>query len=465
MLGIEKIFYAKSIAVVGASNDPSKAAHQIIKTMLREKYQGIIFPVHPKEKKVLGLQCYKSILEIKKKIDLLVIGVPAQKVYGIIKEASNRGDIKGAVILSAGFSETGIPELIKLEKLIVQTAKKAGIRIFGPNCIGIINSDINLSTSFAPVSKVTNGNLAFITQSGSFGGSLLMLAEESPKPIGFNKWAHVGNMSDVSNVEILDYFGDDPKITSIGMYLEGLTHGKDLLKIAKKITRLKPIFLLKVGKTELGSKAILSHTGIIAGSDKIYDAVFKQSGIIRVDDIEELIDSLKASSELPKPKGKKVCVLTVAGGPGIICIDEITKENYLQLAPITDHTIIRLKEILYPMATICKPNGYIDLTAAALEKEHADSLRLVLEDPNVDSVILISLPPTFLPALSVAKSVANVINEYDKPVAVCFMKGESMRESRKFLENSNIPTFDTPRRATRALINLTMASSLSKNKS
>ena len=459
MFNFEHIFYAKSIAVVGASNNPSKAAHQIIKTMLKGRYQGTIFPVHPKEKKVLGLKCYQSISEIEEKLDLLVIGVPAKEVYGIIMEASIRGDVKGAVIISAGFSETGIPELVKLEKEIVEIAKKAGIRIFGPNCIGIINSDINLSTSFAPVLKVANGNLGFITQSGSFGGSLLMLAEESPKPLGFNKWAHVGNMSDVSNVELLEYFGNDPKITSIGMYLEGLTHGKNLVKIAKKITQHKAIFLLKVGKTEFSSRATFSHTGIIAGSDKIYDAAFKQSGIIRVQNMEELIDSLKASSMLPKPKGKKICVLTEAGGPGIISIDEITKDNYLQLAPITDNTITRLKNLLPPMATICKPNGYIDITAAALEKEHADSLRLVLEDPYVDSVILISLPPTFLPAINVAKSVANVINDYDKTVAVCFMKGESMLKSRKFLEYNNIPTFDTPRRATRALINLTKASS------
>jgi len=459
MVDFEQIFYAKSIAVVGASNNPSKAAHQIIKTMLKGNYQGRIFPVHPKEKNILGLKCYQSISEIKEKLDLLVIGVPTKEVYSIITEASIRGDIKGAVIISAGFSETGIPELIELEHKIVEIAKKARIRIFGPNCIGIINSDINLSTSFAPVLKVANGNLGFITQSGSFGGSLLMLAEESPKPLGFNKWAHVGNMSDVSNIEILEYFGDDPKITSIGMYLEGLAQGKDLLRIAKKITRNKPFFLLKVGKTKLGSRATLSHTGIIAGSDKVYDAAFKQSGIIRVENMEELLDSLKASSMLPKPKGNRICVLTEAGGPGIIAIDEITKDNYLQLASITAHTIDQLKKTLYPMATICKPNGYIDMTAAALEREHADSLRLILEDPNVDSVILISLPPTFLPALNVAKSITNVIKNYDKPVAVCFMKGEAMLESKKFLEYNNIPTFDTPNRATRALINLAKASS------
>lgn len=459
MVNFEEIFYAKSIAIVGASNKHSKAAHQIIKTLIKENYQGNIIPVNPKESEVLGLKCWPSILKVKKKLDLLVIGVPAKDVYDIIKDAATRGDIKGVVIISAGFSETGIPELVKLENDILKIAKKAGIRIFGPNCIGIINADNNLSTSFAPISKIVNGNLAFITHSGSFGGSLLMAAQESPRPLGFNKWAHLGNMSDITNVEILEYFGNDPKISTIGMYLEGVSEGKNLIKIAKNITKKKPIFLLKVGKTKLSSRATLSHTGIIAGSNKIYDAAFRQSGIIRVDTMEELIDSLKASSMLSKPKGRRICILTEAGGPGIISVDEITKDNYLQLAPITDQTKSKLKKILPLMATICKPNGYIDITAAALEKEHAESLRIVLEDPNVDSVILISLPPTFLPAINVAKSIAKIIHNYDKPVVVCFMKGESMLESRKFLENENIPTFDTPERAARALVNLTKASS------
>lgn len=464
MNNFDQIFYAKSVAIIGASNNPSKASHQIIKTMLKEGYQGTLLPVHPKESKVLGLQCYKSISEIREKVDLMVIGVPAREVHDIFIEAANRQDIKGAVILSAGFSETGIPDLVALEKKIVNIAKEAGIRIFGPNCIGIINSDTKLSTSFAPVSQVSNGNLGFITQSGSFGGSLLMLAELSPKPLGFNKWAHVGNMSDITNVEILEYYGDDQRITSIGLYLEGITHGKDLLKIAKKITRQKPIFLLKVGTTELSAIATQSHTGILAGSDKIYEAAFKQSGIIRVNNIEELIDSLKAASMLPKPKGNNICVLTEAGGPGIISIDEITKDNYLQLAEITDHTKDKLNNLLPPMATICKPDGYIDITAAALEKEHADTLKLVLDDPNVDIVLLISLPPTFLPAINVAEHVAKVINESDKIVVVCFMNGKSMLDSRKFLEDNNIPTFDTPDRAIRALVNLTKATHYIKNR-
>lgn len=452
-----QIFYAKSIAIIGASNNPSKATHQIIKTMLREQFGGTLYPIHPTEKEILGLKCHKSLLEIKDKLELIIIGIPAKKVLNIIKQTSLRGDVLGIIIISAGFSETEKSENIDLEKKIIKIAKASGFRIFGPNCIGIINSDTKFSSSFVPITKIINGNIGFITQSGSFGGSLLMLSEESPKPLGFNKWAHLGNMADVSNTEILEYFGNDDRIKVIGMYLEGLPHGKQLIKIAKNVALNKPIFLFKVGVTDLGARATFSHTGTIAGSDKIFEAAFKQSGIVRVNTIEELFDSLKAGSMLQSPKGRNTCVLTEAGGPGIIALDEISKENYLKLAHISEPTKKKLKKTLPAMATICKPDGYIDITAAAMEKEHGNSLRFILEEPNVDSIILISLPPTFLPAINVAKEIVGIINKSSKPVAVCFMKGKLMQEARIFLENHNIPTFDTPDRAARALINLTKA--------
>ncbi len=460
MVNLKEIFHARSIAIIGASNNPRKATHQIIKTMIDANFSGKIFPIHPKEKEVLGFKCYSSILDIKKQLDLLVIGVPAKSVLEIFKQASRRKDIKGAIIISAGFSETADPKLVELENEIISIANKSKIRVFGPNCIGLINSDNGLCTSFAPGVHLESGNIGFITQSGAFGGSVLMLAGDQPKPLGFNKWAHVGNMADVSNLEILEYFGSDEKIKTIGMYLEGVSDGRALLKIAREISSQKPIFLLKVGRTDLGSKATLSHTGTLAGSDQVYEAAFTQSGIVRVNNMEELVDALKASSMLPKPNGRNICVLTEAGGPGIIAMDEIAKDNYLKLAQISKTTRTSLKDILPSMAMVCKPNGYIDMTAAAMEKEHEKSLQLVLEDPNVDSVILITLPPTFLPAINVAQCIEPIIKSQNKPVVVCLMKGEAMNAARKFLEENGIPTFDTPDRAARAMINITKASSV-----
>ena len=460
MKKLDNLFYARSVAVIGASSNPQKASHQIIKTMLHEGYKGTIFAINPFHKQVLGLKCYSSLLEVKKDIELLVVSVPAEFTYKIFKEASGRQDIQGAVILSAGFAETFEPEKVKLETEIVNMAKKSGMRIIGPNCIGLINTDTNLCTGFAPGLKLKQGCMGILTQSGAFGGSFLMLAGDQPEPLGFSKFAHVGNSSDLSLIEVLDYFGDDPKISTIAMYMEGIRNGRDFLSLAKRITKKKPVFCLKVGKTAESSQAALSHTATLAGSDRIYDAAFKQGGITRVENIEEMLDASKAATMLSRPKGNRVCILTEAGGPGIIALDEIGRENFLTLASLSDTTKNLLKKILSPMAVICKPEGYIDMTATAMAQEHSAALRALLEDKEVDSVILISVPPTFLPAEQVALAIKHAAHEFDKPVAVCFMKGRAMHKARQHLEQSNIPTFDTPDRAVKAIENLTRVTSV-----
>jgi len=454
---IDKLFNAKSIAVVGGSDNPCKASHQIIKTMIRENYEGAIFPVNPSRKRILGLPCFSSLPDIEKRVELVIVSVPAESVFETLKSASARRDIRGAVILSAGFSETGLADRIRLEKSIVSLAKETGLRLVGPNCIGLINTNNNLCTSFSPGLKLKAGSLGFLSQSGAFGGSLLMLAGDQPEPLGFSKFAHVGNASDVSMVDILEYYGQDENTATIAMYLEGVINGRDLLDKARQITLKKPVFSLKVGKTERGSEAALSHTATMAGSDRIYDAAFKQGGIIRVDCIEELLDAAKAASKMPRRRGNRLCVITEAGGPGIIALDELGKSNIMQLATLKEATREKIRRLLPPMAIICRPEGYIDMTAAAMENEHAEVLRCVLEDDGVDSVILISVPPTFLPAESVASAVREVVCAYDKPVAVCLMNGEVMKTARRQLEQADIPTFDTPDRAAKAVENLTRA--------
>ncbi|MGI9952147.1 acetate--CoA ligase family protein [Moorellaceae bacterium AZ2] len=456
---LEPLFYPRSVAVVGASNNPDKAGHQILKTLVEEEFEGDVFAVNPREGEVVGLKCYPSLKDVPGRVDLVVIAIPAPGVLEVMKQAADRGDVRAAVIVSAGFAETGIPERVALEKEVVEVARAAGIRVVGPNCNGIINTANRISTSFAPGLKIIPGNIGYFTQSGATGGSLLLLASSQPRPLGFSKWAHVGNMSDVSNLEILEYYADDPSVKVIAGYMEGVRDGRELMRLADRITRKKPLLVLKVGRTEVGSTATLSHTGTLAGSDNIYSAAFAQSGIVRVDTIEELIDSAKALVLAPYPRGNRICVLTEAGGLGIIAMDEIGSDPAVQLAPITQRTQEALAEVLPPMAMICKPNGYIDMTAAALEREFAESLRLVLEDPNVDGVILIGLPPTFLPAERVAEAIAGVAPRYDKPVFVCFMTGQVMESARRYLEERGIPTFDTPDRAARAMINLVKAAS------
>lgn len=454
---LAEIFDAQSVAVVGASADPGKAGYQVLKTLLTMGYQGQVFAVNPKEREILGVVCYPSILDIKSPLDLLVISLPASHVLGAMKQAVQRGDIRGAVVLSAGFAETAVPELVEAEQELVRLAKSAGIRVFGPNCLGIINCQSRLSTSFAPGLTFKPGKIGYISQSGATGGAILMLGADQPNPLGYSKFAHVGNMCDVSNLELIEAYGSDPSIDLIVLYMEGVRDGRKLLEIASRVTRSKPIVLFKVGRTDLGAAATLSHTGTLAGSDAVYDAAFKQSGIVRVSSLEELVDSAKLISMFPKTAGNRVCVITEAGGLGITCIDQISRDGVLRLSSLGSDTQERLSSILPAMAVVAKPNGYVDMTAAALTREHCESLRAVLEDPSVDSVILITLPPTFLPALEVAKGLAAVVKEFDKPVLVCLMKGEPTEEARKYLEENGVPTFDTPDRAAMALGALTRA--------
>lgn len=454
---LHSFFYPKGIAVVGASKNPNKASHQILRSMVVEGFTGNLYPVNPGETELLGLKVYPSLAAVPGECDLVVIAVPAPHVPGVMREAAARGDVKAAIIVSAGFSETGIPERVALERETLEIAKQAGIRVMGPNCVGVINTENNLVTSFHPGLKMVKGNIAVFTQSGAAGGTILMAGHAEPAPMGFAKWGHVGNMSDVTNLELLEYFGEDPTVKVIAGYVESVRDGRELMRLADRITRKKPILLLKVGRTELGSKAALSHTGALAGSDRVYDAALAQCGIIRVQTMTELVDAARAISMLPMPKGNRVCILTEAGGPGIIAMDELGADGSVTLAPLTQETQEKLAKVLPPMAMIAKPNGYVDMTAAAMEKQHAEALRIVLEDPNVDSVILISVPPTFLPAEWVAREVAKVAKTYDKPVVINFMMGESMAAARRHLEENGLPTFETPERAARALINLTKA--------
>jgi acetyltransferase len=455
---LSDIFDARSVAVVGASADPGKAGYQVLKTLLTMGYQGKVFAVNPKEREILGVTCHSSILDIKSPLDLLVISLPATHVLGTMRQAVKRGDIQGAVVLSAGFSETAVPEWVEAERELVRLAKSAGIRVFGPNCIGIINCKSRLSTGFAPGLTFTPGKIGYISQSGATGGAILMMAADQSKPLGYSKFAHIGNMCDVSNLELIEAYGSDPSIGLIVIYMEGVRDGRKLMEIASRVTLTKPIVLFKVGRTDLGTAATLSHTGTLAGSDAVYDAAFKQCGIVRADSLEELVDSAKAISMLPKAAGNRVCVLTEAGGLGITCIDQISRDGVLRLASLGKVTKERLTEILPPMAVVAKPDGYVDITAAALTREHCESLRAILEDPGVDSVILMTLPPTFLPALEVAKGLVETVQEFNKPVLLCLMKGEPMAEARRYLEENGVPTFDTPDRAAVALAALTRAS-------
>jgi len=457
-MSLEHFYYPKSIAIIGASNNPAKAGYQIANNMIRLGFEGEIYFINPKEDIIFGKKAYDSLLDIEGKVDLIEIIIPAKGVLEVFRQAEQRGDVRAAIIMASGFAETGIPENIQMEKDMLEIAHRAGIRVFGPNCVGVMNTENNLDTTFAADIAQRPGGMSVISQSGSIGAAILMFTCDQPVPMGFCKWGHVGNMSDVTTEELLKYYRDDPKTKVIAMYMEGMTDARSFFETAKEVTPQKPMIVLKVGRSEIGSVAAASHTGSLAGADKVFDGAFRQTGVLRADTVEELVDTAKAFSMLDQlPKGNRVAILTEAGGPGVISMDEIGSHKEVRMAKFSNETNARLKEILPPMALISHPDGYVDMTAGADGPQHAEALEAILRDEGVDAVLLLSVPPTFLVPPAIAEAVNSkmpLAKELGKPVFACFLAGNWIKEAHIMMENNGIPTFEMPQRAARALVNM-----------
>ncbi len=452
---LDNFFYPQSVAVVGATEDPSKSGHQILRNLLDFNFSGEIYPVNPKRENILGLKAYKDLTSIPHSVELVVITIPSDEVPKVMRQAADRGDVRAAVIIASGFAETKIPERVLLQQETVTIAKEAGIRIIGPNCVGVINTANGLNTTFAANIKRIPGNISFLSQSGAMGASILAFSQGQPIPMGFNKWAHVGNQADVNVLEVLKYYAQDKGTKVIAMYIEGIENGREFLKVVKEIIPEKSVVILKVGRSEVGSSAAASHTGSIVGSDQVYSAAFDQVGIIRVETLEDLLDTTKALAMQPLPKGNRIAVLTEAGGPGIAAVDELGLHSYIEMPDFTQITKERLKAILPPMALVDHARGYVDMSAAAMEHHHAEALQIILDDVNVDGVILVTVLPGFLnPQILAEKLLATLKEKPDKPVVMCILAGDWVQEACSLLEENSIPTFMTPERAARSIARL-----------
>lgn len=460
---MRSFFEPKGVAVVGASKDPGKAGHQILRNLLRLDFEGGVYPVNPKEGEILGVPCYKSLLDIPYEVELMISVIPAQGTLSVFEDAKKRGDLKAAVIVSAGFAETGDPKLVKMQDEVLRAAEEAGIKVMGPNCVGVMNTKNGLDTTFAPNVKQTQGIMSIITQSGSLGASILMFDGDQAVPLGFAKFAHVGNMADVDVLEILRFYKDDRDTKVICVYMEGLQNARSFMETAAEVALEKPLVVLKVGRTDLGAKAAFSHTGSLAGSDAVYGGAFEQSGVIRVDNIEELLDTARALALSPLPEGNRIAVLTEAGGMGITAMDALMEGKECVMADLCPETVDRLKEILPPMAAVNQPEGYVDMTAAGNEQDHRLALEAVLSDPGVDGVVLLSVPPTFLSTEKLAREILNAKSESPKPVLTCLMAGSWVKEAREILEQGSWPTFDMPDRAAKAMSNMVKRRRLLQN--
>jgi len=452
-------FRPKSVAVVGASSDPKKPGNTALRNMIAMGYKGKIFPVNPREQSILGLTCYKNALDIPEPVELCVLLVSADLTLQAAKDLSQRksrfDDVQAVVCMSAGFGELNTSVGAKRERDLVETLRSASIRLVGPNCLGVMDTVSGFNTNF-DIGTYPRGGISVLTQSGAFGNSFLFGSGTTGR-VGLNKFVSIGNMADVQMAELLMFLKTDDSTRVIGIYLEGLLDPREFFRAARDVAAVKPIVIYKSGRSEMGSTAALSHTGSVAGADAIYNGACAQAGLIRAGNVSEFYDSLRAFAKQPIPSGNRVCVLTHMGGPGTICIDEISTLPSLTMADFSPETHASLKRILSPAANVGNPPGYIDLTAAHYENLHNQVLKLLFEDRNVDAVIQILAPSAFLDQSLLAQEISIAYESQQgekKPLLNVVTFGDFADALRRRLEDASLPTFDYPDMVARVAGNL-----------
>lgn len=446
---ISKAFFSpKSVAVVGASTRKDSVGHAIFSNILFSGYTGIVYPVNPKAHGILGVRAYHSVWDIPGSVDLAVVIVPRNAVPTVLEECGEKG-VKGAVVITAGFKEIG-QQGLELEQKVKEAIRRYEISLIGPNCLGIINTDpdFSINATFAR-SMPRQGNIAFISQSGALGVAALEYAHE--QNIGLSKFVSMGNKADVTENDLLLALRDDPQTDVILLYLEDLSDPKVFIEQAREITgdviHKKPILAIKSGRTAEGAKAASSHTGALTSSDEAYDAVFIESGVLRVETLEELFDYAQAFASQPLAKGNKVAIVTNAGGPGIMATDACIRHG-LQLATFGKGTMEKLKSGLPHTANINNP---VDIIGDAKEDRYELALKSVLEDENVDGVIVISTPQLMTDLKAIARTVVETVQDTEKPVLSCFMATEDISDALHILDEKKIPHYLFPEAAARAM--------------
>ncbi|NJE13183.1 acetate--CoA ligase alpha subunit [Thermococcus sp. LS2] len=429
-------FKPKAIAVIGASNDPLKLGYEVFKNLKKYK-DGKVYPVNVKDEVVQGVKAYKNVKDIPDEVDLAVIVVPKKFVKQTVIDCGEKG-VKGIVLITAGFGETG-EEGKREERELVEIAHKYGMRIIGPNCVGIMNTHNDMNATFIMDAK--KGDIAFVSQSGALGAGIVYKTVK--EGIGFSKFISIGNMADVDFSELMEYLADDEESKAIALYIEGIKDGRKFMEAARKVTKKKPVIVLKAGKSESGARAASSHTGSLAGSYKIYEAAFKQTGILVANTIDEMLSMARAFTQ-PLPKGNKVAIMTNAGGPGVLTADEIDRHG-LKLANLKEETMQKLREFLPPMAAVKNP---VDMIASARGEEYYKTAKLLLEDENVDMLIAICVVPTFagMTPMEHAEGVIRAVKEVNngKPVLALFMAGYVSEPAKELLEKEGIPVYERP---------------------
>lgn len=437
---LKSFFRPRAVAVVGASSQPGKVGYDIVDNLVKYGYEGKVYPVNPKAERIKDLTVVPAVADLPDDVDLGVVALPAPLVADSLRQLAARG-IKAAVVVSSGFKEVGGEGRLR-ERELRQVVEETGIRVIGPNCIGVIDAQSRLNSTFGQ-GMPRPGNLAFFSQSGAM--CLAILDWSQDKQIGFSKFISLGNKVDITETEILRMLAEDEETRVIMGYLESVEDGRRFMEAAREVTRVKPVVLFKSGVTNAGARAASSHTGALAGADAAYDAAFRQAGVLRARSIRQLFNLGLALAHQPLPRGPAMVIVTNSGGPGIIAADAAEHFN-MHLAGLTPDTVDEMRGFLPSIASVYNP---VDITGGASAELYGRTLGSSLEDPNVDSAVVIMSPTATVSADDVAAQVCAA--KTDKPVFSVLMGKASVEQGRLYCLERGLPSYEFPEEAVEAL--------------
>lgn len=432
----------RAVAIIGASRTPGKLGHSVLQNVIQHGFRGAIYPVNPTTRKLQGYTCYPSVLAAPGPIDLAIILIPSKCVAEALVECGEKG-IRGVLIISAGFREEG-HEGRRREHELMTIARHYGMRLVGPNSLGLIDTVASLNASFA-VGMPRRGTIAFMSQSGALCTSILDMALS--EQVGFSRFISLGNKADVDEITLLQAWKDDPHTRVVMAYLEGIEEGSDFIRIARQVSRDKPIIAIKSGSTSAGSRAVSSHTGTLAGSEIAYEAAFRQSGVLRAHSVQDLFDYSIAFARQPLPQGDGIAIITNAGGPGIMAADACEGAG-LHLASLEYESSSYLRDALPPAVSVLNP---VDLLGDALADRYELALGTVLAEPSVGGVIVIVTPQAMTEIDKTARIIGTQSRTGGKPILACFMGAGTVASGIRILNSFQVPNYPVPERAVAAM--------------
>lgn len=439
---LDALLYPKAVAVFGASRTPGKVGHAVLANLVNGGFEGTIIPVNPASEEILGLRCHADLKGQKEPVDLSIIVVPPKAVMSAL-ESAVRGGSKAVCVITAGFKEVGA-EGAAAEREMAEYCAKHHVRLLGPNCLGLINTENKMNASFATQTPKPGG-ISVISQSGALCTAILDWA--AGRGVGLAKLISIGNKADLCETDLLSVLAEDTQTKVIACYLESIMAGDEFIKIAEAVSGVKPVVILKAGTTAAGGKAASSHTGSLAGADIAYGAAFRRAGVVRAENFEALFDFAMALAMQPMPKGDRIAVITNAGGPGIMAADAVENMG-MKIKPLQETVAKELAEKLPPAASVGNP---IDVLGDADAERYAAALKDVLKDESVDAILVLLTPQAMSNPLATADAIIKAAEGSAKPVLASFMGGQFVLPAREKLVAANLPDYPAPERAVAAL--------------